>query len=167
MLNECLVSDLIGNEKYKYAFSLSRLDSKKKYIINFSSAETKITWMKDISDQIERMLMKDKELERTMSTMKLRKKTFRHSASSPFISINVPQETKDKYAEMRKKMLSPESEAIPNVILSVKTPDVTVTTRVTVNATIESIIHKLQLKVPGNTDGFKLYHGNLNIVNLY
>jgi hypothetical protein len=114
--------------------------------------------MKDISDQIERMLRKDKEIKTTMSTMKMRRQTFRHSASSPFISV--PQETKDKYAEIRKKMMV-DDDLVANVILAVKTPDVTVTTRVTVNSSIDSIINKLKMKVPGNTDNYNLYYGEI------
>ena len=52
-----------------------------------------------------------------------------------------------------------------SLILAVRCNGVSLSTRVTLYSSVESVKNKIKIKLPGNTDNYKLYLGNLALDN--
>jgi len=142
MLNQCSVSELTDTAKYEHAFAITRIDSKKRYLMVFQNEKVKRTWMFDILKIIDVFLQRGNEDRKTLSR---HSSTKRNSAPMPFTKSQENRESMD---------------FTPQLVLIVKASDLMITSRVTLESKVEAVIMRLKLKVPGNTENFKLFLGN-------
>ncbi len=163
--------------EYEHAFAITRLDSKKRYLMVFSNEHDKRKWMFGIitppyffliffvryqeSDRFlagtgfNRRCRGTFPLLFTIQTLK-RRSSMVEKANRNSAPVDFGREVA-KIPEIAAK--TGEVDFGAQLVLVVKAADLTITSRVTLESKVEGVIMRLKLKVPGHNENYKLYLG--------